>query len=291
MSSSRGIAVLDPNDAIKTFFNDPEWMFKTGMGGMLNAASLVLCAFNYMLIPLAFLLWGLVTGYVLRAARQEAARLADGAPASASKPAASADKPTGAADKPTAAQARPAGSKGTPTASSPPGSSLEKLPDWNNWSDLLVSGLTWMAIFTGQLMFVVSMFTVALLIGAGLGISGSDHYFLPWALGSLYAVTAIAISTSFLSALLMINFAEEEKLTAAFAISKVLSRLRRKPADFAIAWLMGIGLQWAAVVIPAITVLGMFFIPSVWFVAHIVSARLLAQVWRSAGSELNDVSV
>lgn len=229
---------LDPNSAIKSYFEDPDWMFKTGMGGMLNAASLVLCALSHMLIPVAFLMWGVTTGYILRAARQEF------------------------------------------------GGPQGKLPDWNNWADLLVSGLTWMAIFTGQVMFVVTVGTTLIIVGLATGMAiGTAPNFVPWALGTVYGVTAIAVSIAFFSALLMINFAREERLTGAFNANAVLTRLRKKPLDFALAWLLGIGLHWCAIVLPTISVLGIFFIPSVWFFAQITSARLIAQVFSSAEDE------
>src|SRR5690349_11850493 len=103
--STNILSALDPDLAVKAFFGDPQWLFKTGIGGFLNVVSFILCALSYMLIPVAFLIWGVVTGYVLRAARLH---IKD-----------------------------PAG----------------KLPEWNDWMDLLISGLTWMAIYTGQFLF------------------------------------------------------------------------------------------------------------------------------------------
>src|SRR5690349_8722429 len=102
---------LDPDLAARAFFRDPQWLFKTGIGGFLNVLSFTLCALNYLLIPIAFLLWGLVTGYVLRAARTHIKNPED------------------------------------------------RLPEWNDWLDLLISGLTWMAIYTGQLLFFFSVFS------------------------------------------------------------------------------------------------------------------------------------
>lgn len=229
---------LDPNSAIKTYFQDPDWMFKTGMGGMLNAASLVLCALSHLFIPVAFLMWGVTTGYILRAARQELTE------------------------------------------------QYGKLPDWNNWADLLVSGLTWMAIFTGQIMFVVTVASTTLILGLTTGmINASSANFIPWALGSLYGVAFLSATTGFFSSLLMINFAREERLSGAFNTGAVLSRLKKKPMDFILAWLMGFGLHWCAIVLPTLSVIGIFFIPSAWFIAQILSARLLAQVFLLSDTE------
>lgn len=223
---------FDPDLAARAFFRDPQWLFKTGIGGFLNVLSFILCALNYLLIPVAFLLWGVVTGYVLRAAR---AHMKD------------------------------------PT---------DKLPEWNDWLDLLISGLTWMAIYTGQLVFFFSVFSTLMLVGLSTGMfNAANPNNLPWSFGSLYGLLALAFVMGLNSAYLMINLAREEQLSGAFAVNLVISKIAARPLDFLLAWFLSLGIQLAAFILPAMTVVGMFFLPSIWFAGQVLSALVLAQVW------------
>ncbi|HNB20797.1 MAG TPA: DUF4013 domain-containing protein [Candidatus Melainabacteria bacterium] len=231
-------SALDPDIAARAFFRDPQWLFKTGIGGFLNVLSFILCALNYLLIPVAFLLWGLVTGYVLRAARMHI------------------KNPT------------------------------EKLPDWNDWVDLLISGLTWMAIYTGQLIFFFSVFSTLMLVGLSTGmVSANNPSNLAWSFGSLYGLLALAFVMGLNSAYLMINLAHEEQLAGAFAVNVVISKVMARPADFILAWLIAVGIQMAAFILPAITVVGLFFLPSIWFAGQVLSALVLAHAWTLVPSE------
>ncbi len=232
------LATFDPDLAVKAFFRDPQWLFKTGIGGFLNVVSFILCALSYMLIPVAFLIWGVVTGYVLRAARLHIKNPED------------------------------------------------KLPEWNDWMDLLISGLTWMAIYTGQLLFFFSVLSTLMVTGLTTGmINAANPHNLQWSLGTLYGLTFLALTMALNSAYLMINLAHEEKLTGAFAVNLVISRVLARPADFLLAWLLSMGIQMAALILPLMTVVGMFFLPSVWFAGQILSALVLAQAWATIACE------
>ena len=230
---------LDPNLAVGGFFRDPQWLFKTGVGGFLNVLSFILCALNYMLIPVAFLMWGVVTGYVLRAAR---AHMAD---------------------------------------------PQSKLPEWNDWMDLLISGLTWMAIYTGQLLFFFSVFSVLMLVGLETKlVSAVNPHNLQWSFGTLFGLSGLAMMMALNSAYLMINLAQEEKLSGAFAVNVVVEKILASPGNFILAWLLSLGIQMAAFLLPALSVIGMFFLPSIWFAGQVLSALVLAQAWTTVPREI-----
>ncbi|MBC7999315.1 MAG: DUF4013 domain-containing protein [Leptolyngbya sp.] len=223
---------FNPDRALRAFFNDPQWLFKTGVGGLLNAVSLILCACSHLFIPVAFILWGITTGYVLRAARM---RNLD------------------------------------------PDS---KLPEWNNWLDLLVSGLSWMAVYTGQMLFFFSVLSVFMMVGFGTGmISANNPHYLQWALSGLYGLTVLAAFISISSSYLMVSLAEEESLSGAFAINVVIAKIAERPADFIFAWLVSGGVHIASLVLPTLTVVGFFFLPSAWFAGQLLGVSILAQVW------------
>jgi hypothetical protein len=60
---------LDPDLALKGYTKDPDWMFKTGLGGTINAASVLLAVTgsqNMVALPVAIILASLSAGFVLR---------------------------------------------------------------------------------------------------------------------------------------------------------------------------------------------------------------------------------
>ncbi|MBI4533795.1 MAG: DUF4013 domain-containing protein, partial [Candidatus Melainabacteria bacterium] len=69
MTRSYRLMQLNADLAVKGTFHDPDWMFKTGIGGMLNAGSVILWSVNPLLLPLSFALISLSCGYLLRVMR------------------------------------------------------------------------------------------------------------------------------------------------------------------------------------------------------------------------------
>jgi hypothetical protein len=64
---------LDPEYAVRSYFKDPDWMFKTGMGGILNAIALLIAGMmgqSQWWIPVAMAVSALVNGYLLRVAKK-----------------------------------------------------------------------------------------------------------------------------------------------------------------------------------------------------------------------------
>lgn len=230
---------LDPNLALKQFFKDSDWRFKTGLGAVINASSFLLLVMNPVLLPLSFCLWSVVAGYELRVIR---VRIKD--------------------------------------ANAP-------MPEWNDWLDLMISGLTWLAVYCGQLLFLTSIGTVALLIG---GATGSRHAtsndFDFWVLSSLGLIYSSTVFTALLAQLLMTNLAEEERASAAFALRKAIRRFMQCPLQFIEVYLLSIGIRAVAIIVPSILLVGVFFIPMTLFMATCLEGVMLAQVWTRAGELL-----
>ncbi len=228
------LAQLDAQLAWDGVFRDPEWMFKTGMGGMLSAAALVLFAASLMTYPLAIAISAVLAGYVLRVART---RVAD---------------------------------------------ANAKLPDWNDWMDLLMSGLSWMAV---QFVFfwAVPVSAVGLLsLGRMSGwMDLASPYFLPFAVLSILDLVLLSLVIHLTLAYLMMNFAVEENMAAGWQPMKVFMQIAKAPKTFVLAWLLGLGIQIGMVALPVITVVGLFFLPTTLFVGQIINATLLAQAWAS----------
>jgi hypothetical protein len=223
---------IEANLALKTILDDSEWMFKTGVGGTINAICLVLSLASTFCLPVVVALMSLTNGYVLRVARVKASGLES------------------------------------------------KLPAWNEWLDLIISGLTWQAIQFGLFLVPLTAGTVCLLVGAASGaIKVSSQLFLPWAVTAFLATFLSWSAMSLLSRFMMINFAIEERVQSGLAVGATLRRIWSNPGDFLSVWLLSLGLQLAALILPALTVVGIFLIPSTLFVAEMLGASIAAQVW------------
>lgn len=227
---------LDAQYAWDSVMKDSDWMFKMGVGGMINAGCMLLAVSSFYFTPVAFAFLALIAGYTLRFIRF---RVKD------------------------------------PNI---------KLPLWNEWLELLMSGLTWIAIQFGLSVILVSAVSVSLMVGQHSGaIKGTSELFLPWAFGSAIAISFIWLLIDFIQPFLMANMAVEDRPAAGLAVRKVLRKFAGNPLDFITVWLLWTGLKLASVIVPAFTIIGIFMIPSTLFLAQVIGAAMVAQVWAEEG--------
>lgn len=239
-------STLEPNQAFKTLVQDPDWTFKVGVGGIFNALSFIVLWGGMMMLPISFCCWALTTGYVLRVLR---------------------------------------------TKSKEPGG---KLPDWNEWLDLFVSGMSWLAIAYGfvtlcVLFFASSMTTVISYYSQlarkmpktqevlqSMQSTHSEQVY--WMGGVIVVLIVMALLLHLFSSVLKMYFAREESMKAGFAYDKAMQMFLSRPFDYIYVWLLSLGLLQLSIILPSLTILGFFFVPSIFFTAQILSALLYAQL-------------
>jgi hypothetical protein len=157
------------------------------------------------------------------------------------------------------------------------------LPLWNDWQDLFVSGMSWLAIVTGVIVVLFFLGATNLLIASILAaIKQYAQLLALWMSGSIIFLLAFSLLTNLVLVATMANFAQEENTMAAFAYLKVLKRISKRPGDFFAAWMLGIGIQALSVIVPSLTIIGIFFLPSTIFAGQLIASILLAQAWASA---------
>ena len=222
---------LNVDRLLRSLFSD-DWIFKTGIGGMLVAGSIVAGLYHYMCIPIVAALWALMIGYCLRCMRYKLMN---------------------------------------PDC---------KLPDWNDWVDLFLSGITWVALQTFFWIFMAAIaFGVMVLCTAyAIASKGAVESNLELVAGCSF-ITIIYFIASAISAYLMVNFALEENTGAGMAVRKVIRRILDEPGKYLGAYLFSVGVQWTCVIVPCITIVGVFFLPSAFFVGQVSSAAILARAW------------
>ncbi|MBS2006853.1 MAG: DUF4013 domain-containing protein [Cyanobacteria bacterium SZAS TMP-1] len=159
---------------------------------------------------------------------------------------------------------------------------LEKLPDWSGVIDLLVLGLSWEAICLGFGFFTMSVMAISLLVASNTSLNQlANPNYLPWAIGTFLVVYGLLVGFNFFLAVLMANFAEEERMLAGFAWRKVLKRIAAQPQSLLLAWLAGNTLYFGAILLPILTRFQPFFAlePFAAFLAEIIAVRMIGQAW------------
>jgi hypothetical protein len=156
------------------------------------------------------------------------------------------------------------------------------LPQWKSLGELLIAGLTWMAIASLQTMFVFGIALGTIAFGFTFG---SDSIISPKtaAIATLlwtFIMMLIAVN-SFFSTYLLASFAARQEIVAAFDFPELLRRLIKHPLPMLQGWLLTVGLWAVAIILPIATIIGTFLIPSTTFIAQSLSAQILAQIWRN----------
>lgn len=223
---------LDVSTSVSTYKSDPDWMFKSGIGGMITAATLLISLLDIqhlVFVPVGLALSGLSTGFVLRTMRDYSAK---------------------------------------PRA---------KLPLWADWMDMFMFGITWIAIQFGLIMIAMMIIT-ALLVITVYGMNQSGKTLLFAEVGA-FSIFFILLFLHFAMTFLMVNYATEQKLGAGFNIGEVLKRASANPGLFYLAWALSTALPIVAVIVPSLTLIGVFIVPSTYFASLLVGAHFVSQAW------------
>lgn len=155
-----------------------------------------------------------------------------------------------------------------------------KLPKWNEWGDLFISGITWIALQTGIWLVFGTLQAVVLAVCVGHAFNEKNSTLsLVWTgVGCGLVSISLALLT-LLSAYVMVNFAIEENVKAGLAYIKVARSMLKSPDKLAAGFLLALGFQFLSVLIPCLTVIGVFLVPSTYFIGSMVSSIVLARHW------------
>lgn len=157
---------------------------------------------------------------------------------------------------------------------------LDKLPSWGDWLDLIISGLSWLSIASGFFFFSLSAFALSLIIGASFDVAHILRpNFLLWSESTFLGLFVLALAQNFFLTVLMANFAEEERMAAGFAWRKTFRRISKAPLELAAVWLAGFALTAMALVLPSMSLIGALFAPFCYFLAQLISTRMMGQTW------------
>lgn len=156
-----------------------------------------------------------------------------------------------------------------------------KLPDWSDWGDLFMSGITWLALQTGTWIICAAInFTVLVFcITCGFG-EKNEIASMSWAIGGMLFVFINSALVTLYSSYLMVNFAVEENIAGGFALRKVSTAIILAPKRLISGFLLALGIQWLMTVIPSSTIIGVIFAPQMYFASQLISALILAQHWK-----------
>ncbi|MBY0360072.1 MAG: DUF4013 domain-containing protein [Candidatus Obscuribacterales bacterium] len=223
---------MNINESLRLLFSDENRMFKTGMGGIFIASSIVVLLYTLASIPFVAACHAVNTGYNLRLMRQQTVP------------------------------------------------SETKLPEWNEWGDLFISGLTWIALQT--CVWLLGMFACVafmLFCSAQAYVQATLWISSIWLSCGVLASILLILSLSFISSFLMVHFAQEENTRAGLAYIYVIHKLARKPRHYLSIYLVSLGIQIASLLLPILSIIGIFLIPTSIFAGQLASSTLLAKAW------------
>lgn len=155
-----------------------------------------------------------------------------------------------------------------------------KITEWNKWQGLLIPGLMWLAIQFCWAIVTAMILTTGISLAYFAVVRGQANGFLIGELAMLFTLFVLGWASIFTS-YLMVNFAQEEKLTSGFALRKVIRGLRQNPKTMYTAWALACAVQLCGLLGTAVTVIGVFLSPYVFFAAQIVATTILTQAWRA----------
>lgn len=154
------------------------------------------------------------------------------------------------------------------------------LPEWNQWLDLMISGVSWTAICLSFAFCGMSLALALALWGLGQhAVNVLSPQFSTWGQTSFLSIYSYIVLVSAFTSILMANFAEEEKMLAAFAWRKVLRRIAKHPILLISAWLSGWTLTFLASTIPLLTIVLSLLAPFLNFMSQVIAARLMGTAW------------
>lgn len=157
---------------------------------------------------------------------------------------------------------------------------LDKLPAWNEILDLIISGLSWLSISAGFYFFSLSCLIISLIAAAAVDIHQVQNpNSLIWAQSTFQFLYWLIAGQNFFLAVLVLNFAEEERMAAGFAWRKTLRRIFKAPLLLGTTWLAGSALTALALIVPTASVIGAVLTPFCFFLAQIITSRLMGQAW------------
>lgn len=229
---------ININESLRLLFSDENWMFKTGMGGISIASSLVVLLYTLASIPFVAACFALNTGYNLRLMRQQTV------------------------------------------------STETKLPEWNEWGDLFISGLTWIALQT-CIWLLGTFVCLAFMLFCSAQAYVQDSLWISsiWLGCGILASVLLTLALSFTSSFLMVHFAQEENARAGLAYLYVIKKLSKQPRRYFAIYLVSLGIQMASVLLPILSIVGIFLIPTSIFAGQLASSTLIAKTWALDSSE------
>lgn len=164
------------------------------------------------------------------------------------------------------------------------------LPAWNDWLDLVISGISFIVIELGFAFSFLcfSLFTIIIKFLI-LQTSADGTSLLAFTQGHYLLLALLFGGSNLFTSVLMVNFAQEESMKSGFQWLRVIKRIQKEPLAFATAWLSGIGFS-ALALVPGITIIGLLVVPFAYFLSQLVGARLLATIWAYLNAQTSDKS-
>ena len=156
------------------------------------------------------------------------------------------------------------------------------LPEWSNWGKLFTDGILYCVIAAAYMLVPFLIF----MVGAAVG--GSCP--LGWIFGAFvtFLAAVAALGAGFILPMAVCSFAATDDFKSAFAWKAMQEKIRSTAKDYAVTYLIGIGLFIAGYIVSfvlGLIIIGWILMPFLFFYLDLVIMRMFAEIYPQGGEE------
>ena len=161
------------------------------------------------------------------------------------------------------------------------------LPDYDGFVDLLLSGLNWMALwFSYLLMF---LFLSGMVLFTAICLNAFDiesRYFTFTASLTMFIIFLLWIKFQFIINFIIVDFAKTYKPSPIKSLKQLTLNFWRNPLIMLITFGLNTGIFYLAILIPGLSVFGIFLIPSTMYIASVINILLILDSYQGCAVEI-----
>ena len=160
--------------------------------------------------------------------------------------------------------------------------------DYDGLVDLLLSGLNWMALwFSYLLMF---LFLSGMVLFTAICLNAFDiesRYFTFTASLTMFIIFFLWIKFQFIINFIIVDFAKTYKPSPIKSLKQLILNFWRNPLIMLITFGLNTGIFYLAILIPGLSVFGIFLIPSTMYIASVINILLILDSYQGCAVEIS----
>ena len=157
-----------------------------------------------------------------------------------------------------------------------------ELPEFNGFIDMMLTGLSWFALAT---CFYLIYFCLTGIILVTAEVFDAFNYlnqnFILFGSLTINLLFFLFLVTNYFLNFMVIDFSKSDKISAINALKKIITKTKLYPKQFILAFLLNLGIFSLSVMVPVMSIIGVFLLPSTLFVALIINGLISYEIYES----------